>query len=347
MKRALMIRVLVVEDSAVAREYLVHLFGQDPALKVVGAAKDGLEAVEQTEKLKPDIIAMDVHMPRMNGYEATRKIMERTPTPIVMMSANLSEVPFAFDALRAGALALVNKPLGLDHSNHAESVRKLLEQVKLMAEVKVVRRHARHENPVSPAPPLQTDREIRLIAIGASTGGPAAVAEILDRLNGTLPLPILVVQHIAPGFTTGLAEWLNRSTALTVKVAEEGARIRPATVYLAPNDFQMGITKDGRITLTRGPAEEGFLPSATYLFRSVAEAYGKFAIGILLTGMGRDGVSGLLRMREVGGVTFAQDEETSVIFGMPEEAIRAGAAMHVLSPARIANAISWLLAHGK
>ncbi len=139
-----MIRVLVVEDSAVAREYLVHLFGQDPALKVVGTAKDGLEAVEQAEHLRPDIIAMDVHMPRMNGYEATRQIMERTPTPIVMMSANTSEeVPIAFDALKAGALGLVDKPLGMDHSNHAESVRKLLEQVKLMAEVKVVRRWAR------------------------------------------------------------------------------------------------------------------------------------------------------------------------------------------------------------
>ncbi len=166
-------------------------------------------------------------------------------------------------------------------------------------------------------------------------------------LTGTLPLPILVVQHIAPGFTTGLAEWLNRSTALTVKVAEGGERVRPATVYVAPNGSQMGITKDGRITLTKEPLEGGFSPSATYLFRSVAEAYGRFAVGILLTGMGRDGVSGLLRMREAGGVTFAQDEETSVVFGMPGEAIRAGAAMHVLSPARIANAISWLLAHGK
>jgi two-component system chemotaxis response regulator CheB len=342
-----MIRVLVVEDSAVAREYLVHLFDQDPALEVVGIAKDGLEAVEQAEHLRPDIITMDVHMPRMNGYEATRRIMERTPTPIVMMSAYTSDdVPMAFDALKAGAVALVDKPPGAEHSHHAGSICQLLEQVKLMAKVKVVKRMTRREFPVSQAPPLQRDRKLRLIAIGASTGGPAAVAEILNRLTGELP-PILVVQHIAPGFTIGLAEWLSRSTALTVKVAEGGEQVRPATVYVAPNGGQMGITNDGRITLTQEAAKGGFSPSATYLFRSVAETYGPCAVGILLSGMGRDGVSGLLRMRQTGGITFAQDEESSVIFGMPQEAIRAGAAVHVLSPARIANAISSLVAYGK
>jgi two-component system chemotaxis response regulator CheB len=344
-----MIRVLVVEDSAVVREYLVHLLSQDPALKVVGTAKDGLEALEQAERLKPDVITMDVHMPRMTGYEATRQIMERTPTPIVMVSASTSgdEAAMAFDALKAGALALVDKPQGLDHPRHAETVRKLLETVKLMAEVKVVRRWSRRERSAPAALPcLKPDRKIRLVAIGASTGGPAAVAEILKRLPDTLPQPILIVQHIAPGFSHGLVEWLCGMTRLAVKLAETGESTRPGTVYIAPDNVQMGITKEGRIRLAKEAAEGGFAPSASHLFRSVAEAYGRFAAGILLTGMGRDGVSGLLQLKQAGGLTIAQDEESSVIFGMPAEAIRLGAAQYVLSPEGIAGTIRSLATTG-
>jgi two-component system chemotaxis response regulator CheB len=339
----------VADDSATVREYLVYLLGEDPALEVVGTARDGHEAVEQAERLRPDVIVMDVHMPRMNGFDATRTIMERVPTPIVIVSASMSrdEVATTFEALKAGALTVVEKPGGLDHPTHAESARRLVETVNLMAEVKVVRRWPRHERPVSPSlVAARPDRKTRLVAIGASTGGPQVVAEILASLPADLAVPVLVVQHIAPGFTEGLVEWLDQATRLKVTLAEPGELVRPGTVYLPRDGVQMGVAKDGRIRLMNDLTEEGFSPSASYLFRSVADAYGRSAVGILLTGMGRDGAAGLKRLREAGGVTIAQDEASSVIFGMPAEAIRLGAAEHVLAPEQIARMIRSLVKTG-
>lgn len=344
-----MIRVLVVEDSAVTREYLLYLLGQDPKLEVVGTAKDGMEAVEQAERLRPDVILMDVHMPRLNGFEATRLIMERAPTPIVIVSASFArdEVGMTFEALRAGALTVVEKPLGPDHPGQAESVAKLAEAVRLMAEVKVIRRWPRRARPVTAPPSVaQADQTIRIVAIGASTGGPAAISAILEALPAGLGAPILLVQHIAPGFTEGLVEWLAQGTGLEVRLAETDESVRAGTVYVAPERFQMGITKAGRIRLAQEPAEDGFCPSAGYLFEAVAEAYGPSAVGILLTGMGRDGAKGLLRLREAGAVTIAQDEETSVVFGMPGEAVRLGAPQYVLPPDRIAEAIRSVVKSG-
>lgn len=337
-----MIGVLVAEDSPATREYLVYLIEQDPALEVAAVARDGMEAVEQAERLRPDVILMDVQMPRLNGFEATRLIMERAPTPIVIVSASFArdEVGMTFEALSAGALTVVEKPLGPDHPRQAESAAKLVETLRLMAEVKVVRRWPRRAHALAaPAPVVPSDRAARVVAIGASTGGPAAVSEILQGLPGDLPAPLLLVQHIAPGFTEGLVEWLGQGTRLAVKLARADEPVAPGTVFVAPEHFQMGITKAGRIRLAQELAEDGFCPSAGHLFESVAEAYGPAAAGILLTGMGRDGAKGLMRLREAGGVTIAQDEETSVVFGMPGEAARIGAAQHVLPPNRIAELI--------
>lgn len=342
-----MIRVLVADDSATVREYLVCLLGQELEFQVVGAARDGGEAVEQAERLKPDVILMDVHMPRMNGYEATRQIMERVPTRIVMVSASLSrdEVAMTFEALKAGALMVVDKPGGFDHPNHAATARRLIEAVKLMAEVKVVRRWRRQEQ----VPWVQGVRDrgpagpFGLVAIGASTGGPPVVAEILRGLPRDLGVPLLLVQHIAPGFVKGLSEWLDMGTHLTVKLAESGETIRSGAVYIAPDGLQMGVTPEGRIRLAKGSAGDTFSPSASYLFQSVAESYGRSAIGILLTGMGRDGADGLKRLRDAGGMTIAQDEESSVVFGMPGEAIRLGVAECVLSPEQIVGTIRSLV----
>jgi two-component system chemotaxis response regulator CheB len=340
-----MVRVLIAEDSAVIRETLAYVLDEDPSIHVVGTAQNGLEAAAQTERLKPDVVVMDVHMPQMNGFEATRWIMERVPTPIVMVSASLNqdEVAMTFKALEAGALTMLNKPGGFDHPEHAESVQRLVTTVKLMAQVKVVRRWPRraHPPPLTPPPPV-VSRTLRLVAIGASTGGPQVIAEILARLPANLGVPLLVVQHIAPGFISGFTRWLDQQTRLTVKLAESGESVSAGTVYIAPDGSQMGITKAGRILLTRESAGYDFCPSASYVFESVAEAYNRSAMGILLTGMGRDGAQGLLRLREVRGVTIAQDEESSVVFGMPGAAISLGAAEHVLPPVQIAEMIRTL-----
>lgn len=344
-----MIRVLVAEDSAVAREYLVYLLSQDPAVAVIGVARDGLEAVQQAEQLRPDVIVMDVHMPRMDGYEATRQIMERVPIPIVIVSASSSrqEVAAMLDALKAGALTVLDKPVGPDHPAHEESARRLVETVKLMAEVKVIRRWPRRDRLERPAPVAPgVGQKIQLVAIAASTGGPPVVAEILRRLPRDLAAPVLLVQHIAPGFTEGLVEWLARETPLTVKLAAAGESAISGTVYIAPDGFQMGVTTRGEIRLAKGLAGNGFCPSASHLFESVADAYGPAAAGVILTGMGRDGADGLLRLRRAGGVTIAQDERSSAIFGMPAEAIRLGAAASVLAPEGIARAIHLLVSDG-
>ena len=339
---AAMIRVLLADDSAVTREYLTFALGQVDGIAVVGAARDGLEAIEECRRLKPDVVLMDVHMPRMDGYEAARRIMEETPAPIVMMTSSLSrgEVEMGFEAVRAGALTLVSKPQGLDHPDEAESVRALATTLRLMAEVKVIRRWPRRAGPAaSPQPRPIRGRGVQLVAVGASTGGPAAVVEILAELPATLRVPILVVQHIAKGFVSDLVQWWAGQTALGVKLAQEGDLMHPATVYVAPDDWQLGITPTRRIRLTRDAAQDGFRPSACHLFESVAAVYGASAMGVLLTGMGGDGAAGLKRLRDAGGVTVAQDQETSVVFGMPGEAIRLGAAEYVLSPGEIAALI--------
>jgi two-component system chemotaxis response regulator CheB len=341
-----MIRVMVAEDSAVTREYLDHLLSQDPALQVVGTVQNGQEAVEQAQRLRPDVILMDVHMPLMNGYEATRQIMERIPTPIVMISSNMShdQVAMTFEALKAGALTVLDKPYGLGHPDSDKTASQLKETVRLMAGVKVIRRWPRRDRSApSPTLPARAGSNIQLIVIGASTGGPTVIVEILGSLPLNFPVPILVVQHIATGFTPGLVKWVGQSTPLHVKLAKSGETAQPGTVYLAPHGAQMGITKDRQIHLTKEPRENHFCPSVSYLFESVAKAFGQSAMGILLTGMGQDGAGGLLQLSKAGGVTIAQDEETSVIFGMPGEAIRLGAAQYVLSPAQIAELLRGLV----
>lgn len=333
-----MIRVLVVEDSAVTLEYLCAVLARDPELAVAGTARDGTEAVAQAERLHPDVILMDVHMPRMGGLDATRQIMARAPAPIVLVTAGFdpAETDLGFEAIKAGALTLVGKPGGLDSPEAAELVR----TVKLLAEVKVVRRWPRREPAGARLPTARPAQTVQVVAIGASTGGPATLAEILAHLRSTDAIPpILVVQHITPGFSAGLVEWLGKETRLAVRVARSGDPLRERTVYVAPDGVQMGIGAGARIALSPPPSRDGFYPTVDHLFESVTASHGAHAMGILLTGMGRDGAAGLRRLRDAGALTVAQDEATSVIFGMPGEAIRMGAAQHVLSPREIARLI--------
>lgn len=352
------VRVLIVEDSPVIRELLVHILSADHGTRVVATARDGREALEAVEKYKPDVVTMDINMPLMNGFEATRRIMETHPTPIVIVSGswNLREVETAMRALEAGAVAAVPRPMGIAHPEYAKSAWELVQTVKLMSEVKVVRRVGRRRGEEAverlrlpagrqPGPPQQA---IEVVAIGASTGGPPVLSNILSRLPNDYPVPILVVQHMAAGFIQGFAEWLEHATGLPVQVAAQDERLLPGRVYVAPDNRQMRVVPGRRISLARDNTGNGVCPSVSCLFRSVAETYGAKAAGVLLTGMGRDGADELLLMKQQGAVTVAQDEETSVVFGMPGEAARLHAATYLLPPEQIASMLASLAErHGK
>lgn len=328
------IRVVVAEDSVTTRELLVELLSTDPAVEVVGEAKNGIEALELTARLRPDVVTMDIEMPGMNGFEATKRIMVEAPTPIVIVSASVDDrqVEVSMHALRAGAVAVLPKPHGPSHPDYAATERQFLTTIKSMSQVKVVRRWREAEPPARPRPTVATSPAvaIRVVAIATSTGGPAALQRILSDLPGDLPVPVLVVQHIADGFVQGMASWLNASSPLTVKVAEEGEPLLPGVAYVAPDERHLSVAPGSRIALSGAPAVGGFRPSASVLFESVAARFGNATLALILTGMGSDGVAGLRAVRDGGGTIIAQDQETSVVFGMPAAAIEAGLADVVL-----------------
>ncbi len=332
-----MIRVLLVEDSSTARELLLGILASEPqSFTVIGEAKNGLEAVEMTRRLRPDVVTMDIRMPLLDGLDATRRIMRDAPTPVVVVSgSDVLEVQTSMEALRAGALAVIEKPAGPALPGFEERCRTLLQTVKLMAGVKVVRRLAERTAPgqVAPLPRISSEprERVQAIAVATSTGGPAALQTIFSRLPGDFPVPILVVQHIAKGFLGGLASWLGSASKLRVKVAEGNEPIAPGIVYLAPDDRHLGVTSHGRIVVSPEPEVGGFRPSGTFLFESAARALGARALAVILTGMGRDGVEGLRRVKALGGRILAQDEASSVVFGMPAAAIEAGLADEVVA----------------
>jgi two-component system, chemotaxis family, protein-glutamate methylesterase/glutaminase len=341
-----MIRVLVVEDSAVVREFLLGILRTDPKLEVIGTARSGEEALAAAERMKPDVMTMDVHMPGIDGFEATRRIMETRPIPIVIVSGttDVRETANAFRAVEAGALALLARPAGIGHPDHQRTAAELVQTVKWMSEVKLVRRWPRRvskDNGAATFPaglpgPAST---AALIAMGASTGGPGVLQAILSQLPRNFPAALLLVQHIATGFTTGFAEWLGHSSNLPVRVAANGEPILPGQVYLAPEGLHMKVHPGGTIGLSDEEPENGLRPSISVLFRSVSELYGREAVGVLLTGMGKDGAWELKLMKDRGAVTIAQDRESSVVHGMPGEAIRVGAATYVLPSEKIAAAL--------
>lgn len=339
------LRVLVAEDSTTVRGLLVAMMNGDPALEVVGEANNGREAVDLTEKLRPDVINMDIQMPVMDGFQATKEIMMATPTPIVIVSGHVDvrEVAVSMQALSAGALAVLPKPVGPRDPDFRVQQRRLLRTLKTMAAVKVVR-HWRERGVAQsdaariPSPPLGISREV--VAIAISTGGPAALQQLLTALPRDFPAPILVVQHIAQGFVGGLIAWLDSVSSLRVKLAKDGDELLDSTVYLAPDNAHMRVSKEGRILLSSEPRIGGFRPSANPLFDSVAEVFGKSSVCVIMTGMGNDGVAGLEAVRKAGGRIVAQDESTSVVFGMPGAAIEAGLPDVVLPLAAIVSQLS-------
>jgi two-component system chemotaxis response regulator CheB len=342
------IRVLVVDDSAAQSGFLRALLDADPRLSVVEVAPNGAAAVRETGRLAPDVITMDLHMPLMDGLEATRQIMAQTPTPIVMVTASASyrEQHLVFQAFEAGALAVVAKPtIGQAQDTLA---RELIRTVKSVAGFKLVRRWG-PRRPSESGRPLDTDSKLasrarpELVAIGASTGGPQALQEILTHLSSQFPWPVLIVQHITPGFAAGFVDWLRPQCALPIALATDGLGLQGPGIFVAPTGHHLTV-RARLLTLTDTPPVSGHRPSATVLFQSVAREYGASVVGVLLTGMGDDGAAGLRDIKRGGGLTVAQDEASSIVFGMPAAAIALGVVDRVLSPASIAPMLGELAA---
>jgi two-component system chemotaxis response regulator CheB len=333
-------RVLVVEDSLTVRQRLVDILSSDSDIELVGEAGDGRRAIELCERYRPDIVTMDIMLPSMSGLAATEYIMAHCPTPILVVSASINrgELFKLYDTLAAGAVDVLEKPTGTEVDDVWE--RHFVTTVKLVARIRVIThargrltRPRRQRGPEalhsSPAP--VPERKHHLIAIGASTGGPAAIVEVLRGLPTTFQVPILLVLHINEPFGAAFAEWLEGQINRRVFHPEDGTLVNSARgrVVMAPGGRHL-VVRDGRVFLNHDPERHSCRPSVDVLFESVATEYGASAAACLLTGMGRDGALGLLKIREAGGMTIAQDEATSVIYGMPREAALMGAATHVL-----------------
>lgn len=365
------IRVLLVEDSPVALTILKRMLASSPDVDVVGTACNGVEAMELIPARQPQVICTDLHMPKMDGLELTRRVMAQYPRPILVVSASVhaeNDAQTVFQLLQAGALDVFPKPeIGLP-SEYEQVKRELIGRIKVLAGVKVFTRHSiirslnessdlssgeaiiRSPSIKHPVSNYSGSKSLsnsitqniyspRVVAIGASTGGPQALHMILKQIPVHFPIPILCVQHISEGFLQGLVSWLATECSLRMVVAQPGDIPKPGVVYFAPEQHHLQLDSQGRLLMSNTPPVSGHRPSVTVLFQSVAAYYRRSAVGILLTGMGRDGAEGLQAIAHMGGLTIAQDEQTCVVFGMPKEAIVLGAAQLVLPISEIAPAL--------
>jgi two-component system chemotaxis response regulator CheB len=375
------IKVLIVEDSPTVSRILSSIIEADPAFQVVGIATDGAEAVRMTSRHRPNIITMDVNMPRMSGIEATEYIMAHQPTPILVLTAfSKQDLDLSFKMLSVGALEIMEKP---DASEWQTRKDRILDRLKLLSRIKVIT-HVRGKSriykdtplisrdtartaPLDPskvykppvvkvAPPLngkpvipvvkpaaptpsgpspQPDsallaRRFEVLGVAASTGGPPALSKLLGQFPADLPVPVFVVQHIPAGFSAGLADWLNGETPLKVKLAEEGEVPQAGFAYLPADDRHLTFLPNGRMHLDESPARYGLRPSADLTFEAMSRIWPAKTLAVILTGMGRDGSQGMRHLNQAGGYNIAQDEASSVIFGMPKAAIELGVIDKVL-----------------
>lgn len=332
------IRVLLVDDSPSVRAVLRRFFAKTSDVKVVGEAANGLEAVARVRELSPHVVVMDLQMPLLDGYEATERIMAEHPTPIIVLSsrANRNQMAIAFEAMRRGALEVLPKPEDTASWQHlAES---LPETVRAVAAAGSKRRARPRKTAVPKV--AAPGAALRYVAIGASTGGPAAVRDLLEELGPDPPVAILIVQHIALGFELGFADWLNKELPLDVRLARDGETVPAGAVRLAPGGSHLRLEAGGVVHLDfETPPRRGHRPSADELLSSCAEHCPHESAGVLLTGMGADGVEGLLALKRAGGLTLVQDEASSVVYGMPRVALERGAATVALPPRDLARTL--------
>lgn len=330
------IKVLVVEDSLVVQLLLKKIIESDPLLEISGIVSDGMQAVECVRKDPPDVITMDIVMPKMSGLDATRMIMMEHPVPIIIISGKYTkeDVSIGFEAMEAGAVSIMGKPPGITDPAFSAIAATIQKTIRSVAGVKLISRRPHLKSAYS------TDgyrnltvgsTTIEAIAIGTSLGGPQALKEVLQELPATFPLPIFVVQHIAEGFGNGFIEWIDSQTPLKVVAPKEGETPKPATVYVAPDNRHMIVTKEKKIGLLAGAPVNNLRPAVSVLFSSINETYGAHAVGILLTGLGSDGSKELLAMLQQGSITIAQSEETCIAYGMPGSAVKLGGAKYILS----------------
>jgi two-component system chemotaxis response regulator CheB len=338
-----MIRVLVTDDSPLMCKILTNVLNSDPQILVTGVAIHGREALDLVPHLKPNIITMDIDMPIMDGFEATKMIMASHPTPILIVSSSvfISGTEKVFEAISCGALDVIDKS-ELELGGDKKSGETLIAKVKFLNGIRVK---------YKPTPALRKERSIldlktslesasdRIVAMVASTGGPQALLEILKRFPGDFPSGIVVVQHITSGFLSGLRDWLDKECKIKVKIGEDSEEIQPGVAYLAPEDLQMRVVEGRKISLTDGPPHGGHRPSGDILLESVAKVYGRKSIGVILTGMGRDGANGMKAIKQSSGRTIAQHEKDCVIFGMPSVAIEMNVIDRVLPLEKIAEEI--------
>lgn len=318
------IKVLVVEDSIVFRELLVRCLKADPGIEVVATANNPYEARDAIIKYSPDVMTLDIELPRMNGIEFLRKLMPQRPVPTVVISSLNDAV---FDALEAGAVEFVNKPSGLNGTQLYNFMqRELVTKIKIASTVKVGKLKKLYEPERTPLGQSLT-RQDKVVAIGASTGGTEAILDVVSHFNRDIP-GVVIVQHMPPGFTKMYADRLNEQCTVSVKEAQTGDTVCPGQVLIAPGDKHMKLIRTGntyKVECVAGERVSGHCPSVDVLFDSVARAAGKNAVGVILTGMGADGSKGLLNMKQCGAVTMGQDEASCIVYGMPKVAYEIGA----------------------